>query len=89
MTAARQAHMQSARRGRAPRRPACSTTARTRVAPNTASTNVTPDSSDGLKLIVKVIPLPDPDSNPLRAQQLAVIVKLLRRAATLADSKGS
>jgi hypothetical protein len=38
-------------------------------------------SSDGLKVTIKVIRLPDPESNPLRARQLAVIVNLLRRAA--------
>ncbi len=38
------------------------------------------------KLAVTVVPLPDAASNPLRAQQLAVIVKLLRRAATEAGN---
>jgi hypothetical protein len=37
--------------------------------------------SGGLKVKIRVVPLPDSESNPLRARQLAVIVSLLRRAA--------
>lgn len=40
-----------------------------------------PPTTDGLAVTVRVIPLPDHESNPLRARQLAVIVDLLRRAA--------
>ena len=40
-----------------------------------------PSVSGGLKVTIQVIPLPDPESNPLRTRQLAVIVNLLRRAA--------
>jgi hypothetical protein len=40
-----------------------------------------PPTADGLAVTVRVIPLPDHESNPLRARQLAVIVDLLRRAA--------
>jgi hypothetical protein len=35
-----------------------------------------------LQVTIRVAPLADPESNPLRAQQLTVIVNLLRRAAT-------
>jgi hypothetical protein len=40
-----------------------------------------PPTADGLAVTVRLIPLPDHESNPLRARQLAVIVDLLRRAA--------
>ena len=43
-----------------------------------------PPTADGLHVTVRVIPLPDPESNPLRARQLAVIVDLLRQAAAKA-----
>jgi hypothetical protein len=39
-----------------------------------------PPTADGLKVTVRVIPLPESESNPLRARQFAVIVDLLRRA---------
>jgi hypothetical protein len=41
-----------------------------------------PSVSDGLKVTTRIIPLPDPESNPLRARQLAVIVDLLQCAAS-------
>lgn len=45
---------------------------------------VEPPTADSLMVTVRVIPLPDPETNPLRARQLAVIVDLLRRAAAKA-----
>lgn len=44
---------------------------------------VEPPTADGVAVTVRVIPLPDHESNPLRARQLAVIVDLLRRAAEM------
>jgi hypothetical protein len=46
-----------------------------------------PASTDGLKVTIRVIPLSEAESNPLRAQQLAVIVNLLRRAAAEATTR--
>lgn len=77
-------HKAPTRGRRPPRRPACSTAASKRATPKPAGSEL--ESSDGLKLTVTVVPLPDPASNPLRGQQLAVIVKLLRRAATEAGN---
>lgn len=48
---------------------------------------VEPASTNGLKVTIRVIPLSEPESNPLRAQQLAVIVALLRRAAAEAAAR--
>jgi hypothetical protein len=39
-----------------------------------------PLTADGLKVAVRVIPLPEAESDSLRARQLTVIVDLLRRA---------
>lgn len=39
-----------------------------------------PPTADGLSVMVRVVPLPEHESNPLRARQLAVIVDLLRGA---------
>jgi hypothetical protein len=39
-----------------------------------------PPTADGLSVTVRVIPLSDHESSPLRARQLAVIVDLLRSA---------
>jgi hypothetical protein len=74
---------------RAPRRPACSTAASTRATPSPTSSDRAHESSssDGLKVTIKVIQLPDSESNPLRARQLAVIVSLLRRAAAEAAER--
>jgi hypothetical protein len=36
---------------------------------------------EGLTVTIRAIPLPNSETNPLRALQLAVIVGLLRRAA--------
>lgn len=41
-----------------------------------------------LHLEVTIVPMPEPESNPLRARQLAVIVKLLQRAAAEASGNG-
>lgn len=41
-----------------------------------------PPTADGLAVTVRVVPLPDHESNPLRARQLAVILDLLRSAAS-------
>jgi hypothetical protein len=41
-----------------------------------------PPTADGLTVTVRVVPLPDHESNPLRARQLAVIVDLLRCTAS-------
>ena len=41
-----------------------------------------PPTADGLTVTVHVVPLPDHKINPLRARQLAVIVDLLRCAAS-------
>ncbi len=46
-----------------------------------------PRPAEGLKVTIRVIPLPDSDANPLRARQLAVIVNLLRRAAAEAGEQ--
>ncbi len=48
-----------------------------------------PPTVDGLKVTVRVIPLPEPESNALRARQLAVIVDLLRHAAAKAAEKST
>lgn len=40
-----------------------------------------PPTADGLSVTVRVVPLSDHESSPLRARQLAVIVDLLRSAA--------
>jgi hypothetical protein len=45
-----------------------------------ATTRPTARSGE-LGVIIHVVELPDPGQHPLRAQQLAVIAKLLRRAA--------
>jgi hypothetical protein len=63
---------------RAPRRPDCS---------GARATTGEASSSDALKLTVRITPLTDPESNPLRVQQLTVIVKLLRRAAAEAGGE--
>jgi hypothetical protein len=41
---------------------------------------VEPPIADGLAVTVRIVPLSEAESNPLRARQLAVIVDLLRRA---------
>jgi hypothetical protein len=46
-----------------------------------------PPTADGLTVTVRVIPLPEVESNPLRARQLAVIVGLLRRATAEAEQE--
>jgi len=76
---------------RAQRRPACVPAATTCTTPNPAGSEPSrkPPSSGGLKVTIRVTSLPDPESNPLRAQQLAVIVNLLRRAATEAAGRVS
>lgn len=70
---------------RSRRRPDCSPPASRRRAaargPARCLGPAEPSVSGGLKVTIRVVPLPDPESNPLRARQLAVIVSLLRRAA--------
>lgn len=67
------------------RRPDCSPLASRRRAvargPACCPGPAEPSVSGGLKVTIRIIPLPDSESNPLRARQLAVIVNLLRRAA--------
>jgi hypothetical protein len=63
----------------APRRPGCSTPRSTRKAERR--------SAQGLTVTIRAIPLPDPQTNPLRARQLAVIVDLLRSAAAEAAAR--
>jgi hypothetical protein len=46
---------------------------------------VEPATADGLKVTVRLIAIPEAESNPLRARQLAVIVDLLRRATAEAE----
>lgn len=48
---------------------------------------VEPAIADGLKVTVRLIAIPEAESNPLRARQLAVIVDLLRRATAEAEQK--
>jgi hypothetical protein len=48
---------------------------------------VEPPTADGLAVTVRIIPLPEAESNPLRARQLAVIVDLLRRATAEAKQE--
>lgn len=48
---------------------------------------VEPPTADGLAVTVRLIPLAEGESNPLRARQLAVIVDLLRRATTEAEQE--
>jgi hypothetical protein len=72
------------------RRPDCSPpTSRCRaVARGPACPGPTePSVSDGLKVTIRIISLPDPESNPLRARQLAVIVDLLQCAASEAAER--
>ncbi len=64
---------------RAPRRPDCSP-------PRVAGT-ADPRLAEELTVTIRATPLPNPETNPLRAQQLAVIVDLLRRAAAEAAGK--
>jgi hypothetical protein len=64
---------------RAPRRPGCS--------PPRGDRASGAQEAEGLTVTIRAIPLPNPDTNPLRAQQLAVIVDLLRRAAAQAARK--
>lgn len=64
---------------RSRRRPDCSPPGNRRRA--VARGPAEPSVSGGLTVTIRIIPLQDPESNPLRARQLAVIVNLLRRAA--------
>jgi hypothetical protein len=76
---------------RSRRRPDCSPpTSRRRavaIGPACCPGPAEPSVSGSLKVTIQVIPLPDPESNPLRARQLAVIVDLLRRAASEAAER--
>jgi len=64
---------------RAPRRPDCS--------PPRGDRATDARAAEELTVTIRAIPLPNADTNPLRAQQLAVIVDLLRRAAAEAAGK--
>jgi hypothetical protein len=46
-----------------------------------------PRPPEELTVAIRAVPLPDPETNPLRARQLGVIVDLLRRAAAAAAGK--
>jgi hypothetical protein len=76
-------------RQRVPRRPACvpASSAQLPGSRDGERALADPASTDGLKVTIRVIPLSEAESNPLRAQQLAVIVALLRRAATEAAAR--
>jgi hypothetical protein len=83
MAASNRTRPVSAARGTS-RRPACSPPASTPATQPPAEASLDaegPRASGGLQVTIRVIPLPDPESNPLRARQLVVIVNLLRRAA--------
>lgn len=67
-----------------PRRPTCLPARRQR---GDERVLVEPPTVDGLAVTVRLIPLADGESNPLRARQLAVIVDLLRRARTEAEQE--
>ena len=49
-----------------------------------SETQADPRPPEELTVAIRATPLPDPETNPLRARQLAVIVNLLRRAAAQA-----
>lgn len=69
-------------RPQVPRRPSCVPARHSRDAEHVL---VEPPTADGLRVTVRVIPLPESASNPLRARQLAVTVDLLRRATAEAE----
>ncbi len=66
------------------RRPACVPARRPRDGERVL---VEPTTADGLAVTVRIIPLAEGESNPLRARQLAVIVDLLRRATAEAEQE--
>lgn len=76
-------------RQRGPRRPACvpASSAQPSGSRDGERVPADPASTDGLKVTIRVIPLSEAESNPLRAQQLGVIVNLLRRAAAEAATR--
>jgi hypothetical protein len=78
MDASNRVRKQPAGRG-APRRPDCS--------PPRVGGTADPRPEEGLTVAIRATPLPDPQTNPLRARQLAVIVNLLRRAAAEAAER--
>jgi hypothetical protein len=71
----------------APRRQLAARSARRRPNCQRGGGKAKPRPAEGLKVTIRVIPLPDSDANPLRARQLAVIVNLLRRAAAEAGEQ--
>lgn len=71
-------------RQQVPRRPACVPAGHSRDGKGAL---VEPPTADGLAVTVRIIPLPEAESNPLRARQLAVIVDLLRRATAEAKQE--
>ena len=88
MTASNRARRPIARR-QVPRRPACLPAASPtpRAPRDSARVLVEPPTTDGLMVTVRLIPMPEAESNPLRARQLAVIVDLLRRATAEAGQE--
>jgi hypothetical protein len=84
MTGSRRTRTPTPRR-QAPRRPAC--VPATHRPLDDERVFAEPPTADGLKVTVRVIPLPESESNPLRARQLAVIVELLRRATAEAEQE--
>jgi hypothetical protein len=92
MDASNRARKQPAGRG-APRRPNCSRgssraqAAQSRLAAGTDTIAEPRQADGGLALTVTVVPLESPATNPLRAQQLAVIVELLQQAAAEATAQ--
>jgi hypothetical protein len=74
------ARKQTAARG-APRRPDCSR----RASEPACSTECGQRAPGALTVVFRVIPLEGPDADKLRERQLAVIVRLLQRAAAEAS----
>jgi hypothetical protein len=81
MDASNRARKQPAMRG-APRRPDCSPSTRKPA----RSTECDQRASGALTVAFRVIPLEGPDADKLRERQLAVIVRLLQRAAAGASA---
>lgn len=89
MTASNRPRRPAARR-QVPRRPVCLPAApRTLRWQDGERVLIEPPTTNGLKVTVRVIPLPEAENNPLRARQLAVIVDLLRRATAEAEQENA
>ncbi len=78
MEASNRARKQATARG-ASRRPDC-------LSPRVGGP-ADPRPPEQLTVTIHAVPLPDPQTNPLRARQLAVIVDLLRSAAAEAAAR--